>query len=107
MFDISYILKQVAQDVRYIAHMTLSILTAPDLGQRLRAERMAMGKTQKDMAAAMGCRRQTVADLEAGRNVSVYTLIAALAALGKGLAIVNARPDIDQIQTLLGPSDED
>ena len=55
----------------------------------------------------MGCRRQTVVDLEAGRNVSVYTLMAALAALGKGLSIVNARPDIDQIQNLLEPSDED
>jgi transcriptional regulator with XRE-family HTH domain len=87
--------------------MTFSILTAPDLGKRLRAERRALGKTQQDLAAAMGCRRQTVADLEAGRNVSLYTLIAALAALGKGLSVVNARPDIDQIQSLLEPSDED
>lgn len=85
----------------------LPILTAPDLGQCLRAERKALGKTQLDMALAMGCRRQTVADLEAGRNVSIFILIAALAALGKGLTIVNARPDIDQIQNLLGPPDED
>jgi len=41
------------------------------------------------------------------RYVSLYTLIAALAALGKGLSVVNARPDIDQIQSLLEPSDED
>lgn len=87
--------------------MTLAALTAPDLGRRLRAERKALGKTQQDLAAVMGCRRQTVVDLEAGRNVSVYTLMAALAALGKGLSIVNARPDIDQIQNLLEPSDED
>ena len=41
------------------------------------------------------------------KNVSLNTLMATLAALGKGLAIIDARPDIDQISSLLDPADED
>jgi transcriptional regulator with XRE-family HTH domain len=77
------------------------------LGQSFKAERRALGKTQQQVADAAGYRRQTIVDLEAGRNVSLHTLFAALAALGKGLAITNARPDLDQLQQLLDDAHED
>ena len=48
------------------------ILRAQDsqtFGQMLRDERKALGKTQDDVAAAVGTRRQTIADLEGGRSM--------------------------------------
>ena len=87
--------------------MNAAILNARELGQALRAERKALGRSQNDLALSADCRRQTILDLEAGKNVSLNTLMATLAALGKGLAIIDARPDIDQISSLLDPADED
>lgn len=77
------------------------------LGQSFRAERLALGLTQQSLAQSAGVRRQTLVDLEAGRNVSLHTLLAALAAMGKALAIVDARMDLDQIHLLLDAPDED
>lgn len=78
-----------------------------ELGQALKAERQALGLTQQALATATGYRRQTIVDLEAGRNVSLQTLFAALTALGKGLSIVDTRPDLDQLSSLLDPPNED
>ncbi|MEJ7745194.1 MAG: helix-turn-helix transcriptional regulator [Luteimonas sp.] len=75
------------------------------LGQSFKAERIALGKTQQAIATAAGCRRQTIVDLEAGRNVSLHTVFAALAALGKGLVIADARPDLDRVHLLLDQDD--
>ena len=83
------------------------ILNPRELGQMLRSERRALGLTQQAVADATGYRRQTILDLEAGRNVSVQTLFAALGALGKGMQLVDARPDIDQLSALLDAPDED
>ena len=56
----------------------------------------------------MGCRRQTLADLEAGRNVALNILMGALAALGKGLAVVDARVELERLEEIFGDdSDED
>lgn len=77
------------------------------LGKAFRAERMALGLSQQAVAASAGARRQTIVDLEAGRNVSVRTLFAALAALGKGLSIVDTRLDLDRIHLLLDDPDAD
>lgn len=74
-------------------------------GRSFKAERRALGKTQVEVAAAAGCRRQTIVDLEAGRNVSLHTVFAALAALGKGLTIVDARPDLERLHLLLDEDD--
>ena len=82
-------------------------LNPREIGQAFRAERLALGKTQQAVATATGYRRQTIVDLEAGRNVSLQTLFAALSALGKGLRIVSASPDLDQLQTLLDEPHED
>lgn len=75
-------------------------------GQSFRTERQALGRTQQEIAAAAGCRRQTIVELEAGRNVSLQTVFAALAALGKGLVIADARLDLDRLHLLLDPTDE-
>lgn len=68
--------------------MRAPLMTASDLGKMLRDNRKALGKTQEQIANMIGCRRQTIGDLEAGKNVEIYTLMDALAALGKGLQIV-------------------
>lgn len=85
---------------------THPLINARDLGRAFKAERRALGKTQQDIADSTDYRRQTIVDLEAGRNVSMHTLFAALAALGKGLAIVDTRLDLDQLQRMFGNDDE-
>lgn len=75
-------------------------------GEAFKDERRALRRTQQEVAAAAGCRRQTIVDLEAGRNVSLQTVFAALAALGKGLVIADARPDLERLHLLLDPTDE-
>jgi transcriptional regulator with XRE-family HTH domain len=82
-------------------------LNPRELGQAIKSDRIALGRTQQDLATATGYRRQTIVDMEAGKNVSIQTLFAALAALGKGLRIVNTRPDLDQLPSLLDAPDED
>lgn len=79
-------------------------LTRPELGAWVRAERKARKRTQAWLAERIGCRRQTVAALEAGGNVALDILFGALTALGKGLAIVDARVDIERLAELF---DED
>jgi DNA-binding XRE family transcriptional regulator len=71
----------------------------------LRSERKAQGRTQAWIADQIGCRRQTIVDLEAGRNVEVNNLFGALAALGKGLAIVDARIDVDRLHEVFPDED--
>ncbi len=85
----------------------LANLNSLMFGRAYRAERRALGKTQQEVADLAECRRQTIADLEAGRNVSLHTIFAALGALGKGLTINDARPDLDQLHLLADPDDED
>jgi hypothetical protein len=53
----------------------------------------------------VGCRRQTIIDLEAGRNVELNVLFGALAALGKGLAIVDARIDVERLNEVFRDED--
>ncbi len=83
------------------------LINARDFGRAFKAERRALGKTQQDIANSTNYRRQTIVDLEAGRNVSMHTLFAALAALGKGLEIVDTRMDLDRLQRMFGNGDED
>jgi transcriptional regulator with XRE-family HTH domain len=77
-------------------------LTAKELGERVRAEREARGRSQSWVAERVGVRRQTIADLEAGRNVALNVLMGAVAALGKGLAIVDARADLEHLEEIFG-----
>ncbi|WP_321960050.1 helix-turn-helix domain-containing protein [Paraburkholderia sp. J7] len=64
---------------------------AERLGIAIRARRVAAQLSQRDLALALGVRRQTVADLEAGRNVGLHVALGALVNLG--LADALAVPD--------------
>jgi len=75
-------------------------LNRRELGGWIRAERRARKRTQAWVAERVGCRRQTIADLEAGRNVALAVLFGALTALGKGLVIVDARVDLERLPEL-------
>lgn len=82
--------------------------TAAELGALIRSERKARGRSQEWVAERVGCRRQTLADLEAGRNVALNILMGALAALGKGLAVVDARVEVERLEEIFGDdTDED
>lgn len=81
------------------------ILNTKDLGAKLRAERKARRVTQAWVAARVGCRRQTIADLEAGRNVAVAVLLGAVGSLGKALAIVDAHVELEQLSEIFHDED--
>jgi len=81
-------------------------LNALSLGRQIREERRALGRTQSWVAERVGCRRQTIADLEAGRNVALHIVMRALASLGKGLAVVDARVDLERLSEIFRDDDE-
>ena len=78
-------------------NISAGLFSAAGLGAAFRANRRALRQTQASVALRVGCRRQTIADIESGKNVEIYTLMAALSALGKGLVIVDARVDLDRL----------
>jgi transcriptional regulator with XRE-family HTH domain len=91
-----------------LSNIMKTAYSAQELGALVRAERKARGRSQEWVAQRVGCRRQTLADLEAGRNVALNILIGALTALGKGLAIVDARIELERLGEIFGDdSDED
>jgi len=73
------------------------ILDLSSMGKAFRAERKALGLTQADVANKSGLRRETIIQLEAGENISLFTLIQATAALGKAISITDRRMDYDDI----------
>jgi transcriptional regulator with XRE-family HTH domain len=85
--------------------MSHAVLTPKDLGLQIRAERKARGYTQSWVAERVGCRRQTIADLEAGRNVALHILMRTLATLGKGLSIIDARVDLERLADIFRDDD--
>lgn len=87
--------------------MLIPNMSPLDIGQALRKERKALGKTQQDLAGAAQCSRQTILDMEAGKNVSLHTLMASLAALGKGIAIIDTRPTVDNLRLMLELDDDE
>jgi HTH-type transcriptional regulator / antitoxin HipB len=76
------------------------ILIAADFGSAFRRERKARGLTQQHVAQRAGVTRFTITQLESGQNVGLHHVLAALAVLEKGLAIVSARPDFDQLSRM-------
>ena len=52
------------------------------LGQDLRQQRKALGYTQDQVAKSLHVRRQTIADLEAGKNVGSHLLMGVIGHLG-------------------------
>jgi DNA-binding XRE family transcriptional regulator len=84
-----------------------AVLTATDLGLQIRAERKARGYNQSWVAQRVGCRRQTIADLEAGRNVALHIVMRTLATLGKGLSVIDARVDLERLADIFRDDDEE
>lgn len=76
------------------------------LGKDVRATRKALGFTQQRLAQYALVRRETIIQLESGQNVGVYTLMKALLSMGKGLVIVDVRPEGDQILAMLDDDDQ-
>lgn len=71
------------------------ITTVHELGAEIRAERKARGLTQAQLAAKLGVQRQTLAALEAGGGrTNVFTMMAVLIALGKGIRIADRLPSL-------------
>ncbi len=82
--------------------MSAAALSTTELGALIRSERKARGRTQAWVAVRTGYRRQTIADLEAGRNVEINVLMRTLAALGKAVTIVDARVDVERLPEIFG-----
>ena len=80
---------------------TLRAQDGATFGRLLRRERKALGRTLGDVAEMVGTSRQTVADLEAGKNVGLHIVFGVLAALGKMVAVTDARPDLESIRALM------
>lgn len=52
-----------------------------DIGGRIKEERYSLKMSQKELAMLSGCSRGTIVNLEAGKDVSVSTLLAAVRVL--------------------------
>ena len=94
-------------DMADMDRLKLTIMSPLDFGRAFRAERRALGKTQQEVADVAECRRQTIADLEAGRNVTLYTAMKALQVLSKGVRIADVRPEFECLHLLADPEDDD
>jgi DNA-binding XRE family transcriptional regulator len=78
-----------------------------EFGAIFRRERRAVGMTQADVAKKAGCRRQTIADMEAGKSVTTFTCFSALAAIGKQVQVRALGLELEHVRDWLGPDWED
>jgi transcriptional regulator with XRE-family HTH domain len=83
----------------------LGYFSAEELGNAIRAERKALGRTQHWVANQCHIRVATVSDLENGKNVTLFTVMTVLTALGKGLRIVDRHVALDQIEGMFNEED--
>ena len=72
-----------------------------EFGQMFRAERASIGMTQQQVADSVKCRRQTIGDLEEGKNVGLMTVFLALSAIGKTMVIHNNDFDLEELRLFL------
>lgn len=86
--------------------MKTGIFSTRELGQALREERLAMRMKQSDLAAKAGVTRQRISEIERGENVTALVLLRALAAMGKGLQIVDVRPQPGALTALFEDGDD-
>ncbi|MHB8455869.1 MAG: helix-turn-helix transcriptional regulator [Acidiferrobacterales bacterium] len=84
--------------------MTHFFLDLKSAGEAFKKERLAVGMTQAQVAEKAGVRRETIIQLESGAPTSSSTIIQAVAAIGKALAIVDRRLDYDNLDRVF---DED
>jgi transcriptional regulator with XRE-family HTH domain len=78
-----------------------------EFGEMFRRERKALGMTQSDVAKKANCRRQTIADIEAGRSVTTLTFFNAIASIRKQVQLCALGLDLENIRAFLGPDWED
>ena len=71
-------------------------------GEMFRRERKALGLTLEETGKRAGCRRQTIADIEAGKNVGLQTVFRALSVIGKQLELRPIGLDLAHIRDYLG-----
>ena len=90
-----------------LAMSDIQTFSASELGRVLRRERRALGLTQQELATRAGCRRETIIEMESGANISLYTLMAILGALGKGLAVCDARVEFENLAQLFADPDDE
>jgi transcriptional regulator with XRE-family HTH domain len=90
-------------DVGLAIPSNLPLANSPaELGEIFRRERKALGLTQSDVASKVGCRRQTIADLEAGKNVTTLVLFKALGAISKQVQLCALGLDLENVRDFLG-----
>jgi DNA-binding XRE family transcriptional regulator len=75
--------------------------TPKEFGEMFRAERQALGMTQQDVARAVGCRRQTIGDLEDGKSVGLMTVFMALSAIRKSISIKSSSLELEDAASFL------
>ena len=68
--------------------MSQSLQKAEQIGSLLREKRKSMGLTQDELAQQVDVRRQTLADLEVGKNVGSHLLIKVMEHLGVGFDLL-------------------
>lgn len=78
-----------------------------EFGAVFRRERKALGMTQSDVAEKAHCRRQTIADIEAGKSVTTLTFFNAILAIQKQVQLCSLGLDLENIRAYLGPDWEE
>lgn len=98
-------------DIQNMTTQSTGLQTAAspaEFGAIFRQERKALGLTQAQVADKIGCRRQTVADLEAGRNVTSLIVFNALSVIGKQIQVcAKVGIDLENVRDFLGPDWDD
>ncbi|WP_025806323.1 helix-turn-helix domain-containing protein [Pseudomonas chlororaphis] len=72
------------------------------LCERLRTERLALQMTQADVAARAGVAANTVSNMEAGRNVSLESVVRVAMVLGRSKELEGLfLPKLDSLEDIL------
>ncbi|KJS73823.1 MAG: hypothetical protein JM57_04100 [Comamonadaceae bacterium BICA1-1] len=74
-----------------------------EFGELFRRERKALGMTQTDVAKKASCRRQTIADIEAGKSVTTLTFFNAILSIQKQVQLCSLGLDLENVRAFLGP----
>jgi DNA-binding XRE family transcriptional regulator len=86
------------QGIYAMPNYSLGYFSPKELGEAIRSERKALGRTQLWVAKQCKIRPATVSALENGKNVEFFTVMQVLSTLGKGLKIVDRHIDLSRLQ---------
>jgi len=73
-----------------------------EFGELFRRERKALGMTQSDVAKKANCRRQTIADIEAGKSVTTLTFFNAILSIQKQVQLCSLGLDLENVKDFIG-----